>query len=83
MGSPANVDSFHLEAKFLDGGLAGETGNYFGERGAWIDGPRAVLLIALQLGLKVRPNWYTAHGLRGVTLEQLRSALNRSRRDKA
>src|SRR5262245_56904079 len=45
MASPANVGSVHLKASFLDGGLTGESGNYwFFERGAWIVGSRAVLL---------------------------------------
>jgi hypothetical protein len=79
-GSPVNVDSFHLEAHFLDGGLSVTTGDYFGERGAWIYGPRAVLLLALQLGLVIRRSWYAANGLERVTFEQLRSELERPQR---
>jgi hypothetical protein len=43
MGSPANVSSYHLEAKFRDGGLSASTGTYwYGKRGAWIEGRDAV-----------------------------------------
>jgi hypothetical protein len=52
MGSPANVDSYHLEAAFEDGGLYASTGTYwFGQRGAWIRGRKAVMWLAKQLGL--------------------------------
>jgi hypothetical protein len=73
MGSPANVDSVHIRAKFLDGGLSGEWSGWFSERGAWVDGPKAVLLIALQCGLRLRPSWYRSSGLEGVTLERLKT----------
>jgi hypothetical protein len=77
-GSPVGVDTMEIEAAFLDGGLTGETGNYWcGQRGAWIRGKRAVLLIALQIGLKVRPGWLREQGLEGVTLEALRAELTK------
>lgn len=54
MGSPANCDSYHLDADFRDGGLRGETGNYwFHERGVWIHGDEAVAWVARLL--KLRP----------------------------
>ena len=54
MGSPANVDSFHLEAKFQDGGLSASTGNYwYGRKGAWIEGRQAVEWVAKLLNLKL------------------------------
>lgn len=52
MGSPANADSYHVDAAFLDGGLHATTGNYwFGEKGAWIDGREAAAWVARGLGL--------------------------------
>ena len=75
-GSPANADSYKIHAVFLDGGLDGETGNYwFGPRGVWVRGPKAVLLIALQLGLSVRHRWYQENGLTGATLDSLKKEL--------
>lgn len=54
MGSPGNCDSYHLDADFRDGGLRGETGNYWGhEKGAWIHGDDAVVWVARLL--KLRP----------------------------
>ncbi len=34
-------------------------------------GPKAILLVALQLGLKVRPSWRRKYGLEDATLESL------------
>ena len=43
LGSPGNVDSYHLDASFSDGGLRASTGNYWIEqRGAWVVGEEAV-----------------------------------------
>ena len=47
----------------------------YASRGAWVTGPRAVLLLALYLGLKVRPSWRRRHGLESASLESLRSEL--------
>jgi len=56
MGSPVNVTSHHLEAKFEDGGLYAATGGYwYGERGTWITGMKAVTWLAQMLGLKKIP----------------------------
>jgi hypothetical protein len=82
---PCSADSFPVEAKFLDGGLSGETGNYIGgERGVTVTGAKAVLLLALSLGLRVRPAWYAEYGLEGVDLEdllrELRCELKKRRR---
>jgi hypothetical protein len=75
-GSPANASSYHVKATFLDGGVEGQTGDYwFGERGVWVRGRKAVLLLALELGLSVRPGWYRQHDLVGVTLEALKTDL--------
>ena len=53
LGSPGNVDSYHLEASFKDGGLQASTGNYWMEkRGAWVEGEEAVCWVAQLLGLK-------------------------------
>ncbi|AKU92641.1 hypothetical protein AKJ08_3028 [Vulgatibacter incomptus] len=41
------------------------------EEGAWVRGPRAALFIALGLGLRVPSKFCKAHGLEGVTFEQL------------
>ena len=55
-GSAANADSYHLEADFEDGGLYASTGNYwFGERGAWIKGRKAVEWVARKLELTRMP----------------------------
>lgn len=76
MGSPANCDSYHLEASFLDGGLRAKTGNYwYAARGAWIRGPKAVLLVALKLGLNVTPAWRRRHGLENISLADLLAEL--------
>jgi hypothetical protein len=71
MGSPANLTSYHLKATFLDGGLEADTVNGFCNRGGWVTGPKAVLLIAMKLGLRVTPTWRRKHGLEGVTLADL------------
>ena len=56
MGSPANVDSHHLEARFLDGGLTASTGKYwYGRKGAWIEGRKAVEWVARLLDLQRLP----------------------------
>ena len=51
-GSPANVDSHHLDALFLYGRFHAKTGNYWIEpRGAWVEGEDAVTWLAHGLGL--------------------------------
>lgn len=53
-GTPVNVDSHHLEAQFLDGGLYATTGNYWcSERGAWVFGARSALFLGLALSLRI------------------------------
>lgn len=50
MGSPGNCNSYHIDVPFLDGGMHAETGNYwFGEKGAWIHGNRAIAWVAHRL----------------------------------
>lgn len=50
-GSPANADSYTVSARFLDGGIDGETRTYIGPpRGVYIDGPRALVFISVLLG---------------------------------
>ena len=52
------------------------TGNYwYHPRGAWMGGPKAVLLLSLQLGLKVRPAWRRKYGLEEATLESLKAEI--------
>lgn len=71
-GSPANADEYRLDATFLDGGFHSQTGNYMGgTRGAWVEGRKAVLLLALTLGVRVRPYWRKLHRLEAATLESL------------
>jgi len=41
------------------------------EEGAWLSGPRAVLFVALGLGLRVPRQFYENHGLKGVTYDEL------------
>lgn len=41
------------------------------EEGAWLDGPRAALFVALGLGLSVSQTFRKLHGLEGVTYEAL------------
>lgn len=56
MGSPANMDSYHLEAKFFDGGLKASTGKYwYGRKGAWITGHEAIAFVAEILDLILPP----------------------------
>ena len=75
-GSPVNADSHHVSAVFLDGGIEGETGNYWAApRGVWVRGRKAALLLALQLGLSVQKAWYRQHDLVGATLDSLKSEL--------
>jgi hypothetical protein len=70
--TPINPDSFRMEASFLDGGFYAMTGNYwFHPRGAYVSGAKAVLLIALHLGLKVRDAWRKKHGLECVGMDEL------------
>ena len=55
-GSAANADSYHLDAKFEDGSFKAETGKYwYGSRGAWITGPRALAFIAILLDREPSP----------------------------
>lgn len=83
-GGPCSADSAEVDAEFLDGGLSGQTGNYIGgERGVVLRGPRAVLLVALTLGLRVRPAWLESHGLAGVRLPNLVAELRRDLKRRA
>lgn len=60
--SPANANSYYLDAAFLDGGLHARTGNYWLEpRGAWIEGEDAVSWIAHGLGLRPPGSLRVAH----------------------
>jgi hypothetical protein len=72
-GNPImDVAAWSAECRFLDGGLDAETGNYFNSpRGAWVAGPRAALLVALLLGLRVTPSWLARFGLTHETLPSL------------
>lgn len=55
-GSPGNAVCYELEASFEDGGLYASTGNYwYQQRGAWINGERAVIKLAQLLGLRKIP----------------------------
>jgi len=72
MGSPANASSYEIRCDFLDGGLYAKTGNYFYERkGAWVFGPKAVLLLAEGMGVHVRRSWRVTFGLEHVTFSEL------------
>lgn len=79
LGGPgSDCDMYTADARFLDGGLAARTGNYIGlEKGAWVEGSRAALYVALGLDLMVPKRFYEAHDLSGTTLEQLEAALKR------
>jgi hypothetical protein len=80
-GGPCSANAFPFEAPFLDGGVSGETGNYMpGERGAVVNGPRAVLLLALALGLRVRPGWLARYRLECVGLSDLVAEVRREQR---
>lgn len=59
-GSAANADSYHLDANFADGSFKAETGNYwYGSRGAWITGPRALAFIGVLLDRDPSPRLLT------------------------
>ncbi len=56
--SPANADAYCVKARFLDGGIDGQTGTYLsGPRGVWVHGRKAVQLLAFTIGLKPHPAW--------------------------
>ena len=75
-GSPANANSYSLEANFLDGGVQAQTGNYFfGKRGAWVIGARAMLFIALTLQLRIQDSLVRRLKLGHVSLEDLMNEL--------
>lgn len=79
-GSPANASSYTLEAKFLDGGLQAETGDYwYGKRGAWVNGARAMLFVALTLQLRIQDSLFRRLGLDHVALEDLKNELSGSK----
>jgi hypothetical protein len=83
-GGPCSADSEEVDAAFLDGGLSGQTGNYIGsDRGVGLRGPRAVYLIALTLGLRVRSAWLESHGLTGVRLTDLVAELRQDLKRRA
>lgn len=68
------ADTHSLDADFLDGGLWAETGNYIGgEKGAWINGKRAALFVALGLGLRVTEALRERYSLPQATLAELLS----------
>ena len=70
--SPVNASSYGVRASFLDGGIEGQVGNYwYSPRGLWIIGAKPVLLLALQMGLHVRPSWLRRHELGHATIETL------------
>ncbi|MBS2031753.1 MAG: hypothetical protein JST54_27900 [Deltaproteobacteria bacterium] len=72
------ADQYNLDVEFLDGGLQAVTGNYlFNEKGAWVFGARAVLYVALRMGLRVPDAFRLEHGLVGVDLGELEAALPR------
>jgi hypothetical protein len=75
-GSPANIDSQHLEAKYLDGRLFAETSNGIGcERGAWVTGCKAVIFTAWKLALSVPQDLRNDLGLEHATLDDLEKEL--------
>ncbi len=43
-----------------------------------VTGPKAVLLLALTLGLRVRAAWLERYALVGLTLDDMRSELRRT-----
>ena len=80
MGSPVNADSYHISAEFLDGGFYAKTGNYmFDEKGAWVWGAKAVLVISLELRLRLRRTWLKNQGLEQKTFESLKSEIQAER----
>lgn len=81
MGSAANVSSYHIEAPFLDGGVIGKTGSYWCEpRATLVCGTRAVLFLALVLGLKVTRRWRRKHQMEDVGLAELTAELKKGDR---
>ena len=78
---PCSANSYPVRATFLDGGVAGETGNYIGgKKGVIVTGVKAVLLLALSLGLRVRPVWCADYGVEGVGLDELLAELRRAQK---
>ena len=75
--TPINPDSFRIEGQFLDGGISCMTGDYwYGEKGGWMFGPKCVLAICSELGLRVRESWLKKFDVLGTDLEALRSELH-------
>jgi hypothetical protein len=66
------VASWGFTCTFLDRGFSATTGNYVGgEKGAWVKGNKAVVFIAMKLGVKVpTPLRYTL-GVEGMSEEAL------------
>lgn len=76
---PCSANVYPVQATFLDGGVSGETRNYIGgKKGGIVTGEKAVLLLALSLGLWIRPAWYADYGVEGVSLNELLAALRRA-----
>lgn len=78
MASPANVTSYHIDSRFLGGGISAMTGRYFyGERGAYIRGRKAVLLMAFRMGLRITNRWMQRFNLNGESEATLEAELAR------
>ena len=76
LGSPANVNSHHLGANFLDGYLYADTNDGIGcGRGAWVTGAKAVIFTALKLALRVPEDLPHEFGLQHATLDDLEKEL--------
>jgi hypothetical protein len=57
-GSSANASAYMISARFLDGGLAGVTGNYFYyARGVFVWGPLFVRYIAEKINARISPRY--------------------------
>lgn len=75
-GGIGGADMFTLDAPFLDGGLFAQTGSYFYQsKSAFVAGARAVLFVALGLGLSVPSGFLEEQG--SPTLEELTRELRR------
>ena len=68
----SGCDTSNLDASFLDGGLTASTGNYwYGQRGTWIFGIKALLLVAGLLELIISEKWRDEFNAQGINHQDL------------
>ena len=70
--------SSNLDATFLDGGLTASTGDYwYGQRGTWISGIKALLLAAGLLELVISDKWRNEFDTQDIKNQDLLDELSK------